>query len=212
MLKSWFEDIDSYFDRDPAARTRLEVLLCYPGFHALATYRLAHWLWNARLKLLARAMTNIARMMTGVEIHPAAIIGKRFFIDHGTGVVIGETARIGDDVTLYHDVTLGGTALSGEVRHPQLEDGVIVGAGAQLLGPIKVGKGARIGANAVVVHDVEAGATMVGIPARSVHASEEDFVKTFSAYGTPADTDDDLVAELEALKARVKALEEERAA
>lgn len=208
MLKSWFEDIDSYFARDPAARSRLEVLLCYPGFHALATYRLTHWLWHVRLRLLARALSNLARMMTGIEIHPAAVIGKHFFIDHGMGVVIGETARIGNDVTLYHDVTLGGTSLAEGVRHPQLGDGVIVGAGAQLLGPIKVGKGARIGANAVVVHDVPEGATMVGIPARSVHASEEAFVRTFAAYGTPSETDESLEAEIEALKARIAALEE----
>lgn len=211
MLKSWFEDIDSYFARDPSARSRLEVVLCYGGLHALALYRLTHFLWHLRLKLLARVLANIGRVFTGIEIHPAAIIGKRCFIDHGTGVVIGETAQIGDDVTLYHDVTLGGTSWAQGIRHPQIEDGVIVGAGAQLLGPIRIGKGARIGANAVVVHDVPEGATMVGIPARSVHASEEECVKTFTAYGTPSDTDESFEAQLETLKARVAALEEKRA-
>ena len=214
MLKSWFEDIDSYFDRDPAVRSRLEVVLCYPGFHAIAIYRLTHWLWNHKLKLLARATANLARMLTGIEIHPGATIGKRLFIDHGLGVVIGETAKVGDNVTIYHDVTLGGTSLKQEIRHPQIEDDVIIGAGAQLLGPIQVGKGARIGANAVVVKDVEAGTTMVGIPARAVHASQTEFVKTFSAYGTPDETDDsldDLVTDLSekvvSLQERIEALE-----
>ena len=207
MLKSWFEDIDSYFARDPAARSRLEVVLCYAGFHAIAVYRLSHWLWNKRLRLLSRILSNLARMLTGIEIHPAATIGNHFFIDHGMGVVIGETARIGNDVTLYHDVTLGGISWAEGVRHPQLEDGVIVGAGAQILGPVQVGRGARIGANAVVVHDVPEGATMVGIPARSVHASEEDFAKTFAAYGTPSETDESLEGEMEALKKRIEKLE-----
>lgn len=214
MLKSWFEDIDSYFDRDPAVRSRLEVALCYPGFHAVAVYRLAHWLWTRRLKLLARGLANIARVFTGIEIHPGARIGRRLFIDHGIGVVIGETARIGDNVTMYHDVTLGGTSWAEGVRHPQVEDDVIIGAGAQLLGPITIGKGARIGANAVVVKDVAADTTMVGIPARAVHASQSEFVKTFSAYGTPAETEDSLdmlVAELSAtveqLRTRIEALE-----
>lgn len=207
MFKTWFEDIDSYFDRDPAVRSRIEVVLCYPGFHAVATYRLTHWLWNHHLKLLARTLANISRIMTGIEIHPGASIGKHLFIDHGLGVVIGETAKIGDNVTIYHDVTLGGTSWKEGIRHPQVDDEVIIGAGAQLLGPIAIGKGARIGANAVVVKDVEPGATMVGIPARAVHASQTEFVKTFSAYGTPTDDDDSLEMELEALKARVAALE-----
>ncbi len=207
MLKSWFEDIDSYFDRDPAARSRIEVLLCYSGFHALATYRLTHWLWQKRLKLLARAMANLARMGTGIEIHPAATIGKCLFIDHGHGVVIGETASIGGNVTIYHDVTLGGTSWQEGVRHPQVQDEVIIGAGAQILGPITIGKGARIGANAVVVRPVAENATMVGIPAREVHASETEFVQTFAAYGTPEAIEENIEQELETLKARVEALE-----
>lgn len=160
------EDIRSVFDRDPAARNTLEVLFHYPGLHAVWFHRLSHKLWRWRLYWLARFVSNIARWLTGIEIHPGARIGRRFFIDHGMGVVIGETAEIGDDVTLYHGVTLGGTSWNKGKRHPTLKDGVVIGAGAKVLGPVTVGEQARIGSNAVVVRDVPAKATMVGIPAR----------------------------------------------
>lgn len=186
MFKRIIDYIASIRARDPAAHHALEVLLCYPGVHAVAVYRVAHMLWNWRLKLAARLLAYAGRIITGIEIHPAARIGRRLFIDHGFGVVIGETASVGDDVTIYHDVTLGGTALHHGVRHPQVGDGVIIGAGAQLLGPISVGDNARIGSNAVVVADVAAGATVVGVPARPV---DEQRAKDalFQAYGTPSD-------------------------
>lgn len=162
------EDIDAVFNRDPAARNSLEVILTYPGIHALILHRGAHCLWQNEQKLAARALSYGSRIITGIEIHPAAIIGKRFFIDHGVGVVIGETAEIGDDVTLYHGVTLGGVSQNNGKRHPTLEDGVTVGAGAKVLGPFTVGKNAKIGSNAVVVKPVPANATMVGSAARMI--------------------------------------------
>ncbi|MGM8899150.1 MULTISPECIES: serine O-acetyltransferase [unclassified Psychrobacter] len=162
------EDIDAVFNRDPAARNSLEVILTYPGIHALILHRGAHCLWQNEQKLAARVVSYGSRIMTGIEIHPAAKIGKRFFIDHGVGVVIGETAEIGNDVTLYHGVTLGGVSWNNGKRHPTLEDGVIVGAGAKVLGPFTVGKNAKIGSNAVVVKPVPAGATMVGSAARMI--------------------------------------------
>ncbi len=164
MFKHLREEIDSVKARDPAARSSLEVLLLYPGLHAVLFYRVAHWLWVRKFLFLGRAISQTARWLTGIEIHPGATIGKRFFIDHGMGVVIGETAEIGDDVMLYQAVTLGGTALTAIKRHPTVEDGVIVGAGAKVLGAITLGKGSRVGANAVVVKDVPAGATVVGVP------------------------------------------------
>nr|WP_227430464.1 serine O-acetyltransferase [Psychrobacter sp. I-STPA6b] len=164
------EDIQAVFDRDPAARHSLEVLLTYPGIHALILHRGAHCLWQHDFKFMARSVSYGSRMLTGIEIHPAAKIGKRFFIDHGMGVVIGETAEIGDDVTLYHGVTLGGVSWNTGKRHPTLEDGVVVGAGAKILGPFTVGKNAKIGSNAVVVKPVPAGATMVGSAARMITA------------------------------------------
>lgn len=163
------EDIQAVFERDPAARNTLEVLLTYPGVHALLMHRVAHAMWQHDHKGLARAVSFGNRFFTGIEIHPAAKIGRRFFIDHGMGVVIGETAEIGDDVTLYHGVTLGGVSLSEGKRHPTLEDGVVVGAGAKVLGDFTVGKYAKIGSNAVVVKEVPAGATMVGSAARLIH-------------------------------------------
>ena len=162
------EDIEAVFNRDPAARNSLEVILTYPGIHALILHRGAHCLWQNEQKLAARVISYGSRIVTGIEIHPAAKIGKRFFIDHGVGVVIGETAEIGNDVTLYHGVTLGGVSWNNGKRHPTLEDGVIVGAGAKVLGPFTVGKGAKIGSNAVVVKAVPAGATMVGSAARMI--------------------------------------------
>ena len=170
-LRWWnrlLEDIDCVFDRDPAARNRLEVCLTYPGVHALLAHRVAHWLWQRRCKLLARYIGAFTRWLTLVEIHPGARIGRRFFIDHGAGVVIGETTLIGNDVTLYHSVTLGGTSWDKGKRHPTLRDGVVVGAGAKILGPISIGKGARVGANSVVVKDVPDEMSVVGIPGRVV--------------------------------------------
>ena len=166
MFKRIWEDIGCVFGRDPAVRSRIEVFFCYPGFHALLFYHVSHWLWQSGFRLLGRFVSHVGRMVTGIEIHPGAQIGRRLFIDHGMGVVIGETSVIGDDVTLYHHVTLGGVTWSPGKRHPTVGDGVVMGAGAQVLGPITVGRDARIGANAVVLKDVPPGATMVGIPAR----------------------------------------------
>jgi serine O-acetyltransferase len=158
------EDIKSIFERDPAARSVIEVLLSYPGLHAIWGHRLAHWLWKHNLKLLARLLSQLMRALTGIEIHPGATIGRRFFIDHGMGVVIGETAEVGDCVTLYHGVTLGGTSLNKGKRHPTLQDNVVVGAGAKILGAIEVGQNSRIGANAVVVKPVPPDSVVVGVP------------------------------------------------
>lgn len=167
------EDIDCVFHRDPAARSRLEVLTTYPGVHAILMQRLAHRLWKIRLCYLARLISWFARLLTNIDIHPGATIGNRFFIDHGAGVVIGETAEIGDDVTLYHGVTLGGTTWNKGKRHPTLGDGVIVGAGAKILGAITLGNQVRVGANSVVVRDVPAHRTVVGIPGKIVLRTEE---------------------------------------
>jgi serine O-acetyltransferase len=166
------DDIRMAFERDPAARSTLEVLICYPGLHAVWFYRLGHWLWRHRLYLLGRLVSHVGRWMTGIEIHPGATIGRRFFIDHGMGVVIGETTEIGDDVTLYHGVTLGGTTWEKTKRHPTLEDGVIVGAGAKILGPITIGEHSRIGSNSVVLRDIPAHSTVVGIPGTVVGKAE----------------------------------------
>lgn len=166
MFNHLKEDISIVFDRDPAARTHFEILTTYPGVHALILHRFSHWLWKTRLYWLGRAFSHIGRFLTGIEIHPGATIGNRVFIDHGMGVVIGETAVIGDDCTLYHGVTLGGTSWNKGKRHPTLEQGVVIGAGAKVLGPITIGKNAKIGSNAVVVKDVPENATAVGIPAR----------------------------------------------
>ena len=192
FFKTFREDIDAFLARDPAARSRAEVVLCYPGFHALVFFRLSSRAWRGNWHLLGRLVSHVGKILTGVEIHPGARIGRRLVIDHGTGVVIGETAEIGDDVTLYHAVTLGGIApavdsgLQVDVkRHPTLEDGAIIGSGAQVLGPIIVGKGARVGANAVVTKDVPAGVTAVGIPARVVMPQDKEKAKEFVAYGTP---------------------------
>ncbi|MHB9019110.1 MAG: serine O-acetyltransferase [Burkholderiales bacterium] len=162
------EDVACVFDRDPAARSTLEVVSIYPGVHALILYRLAHALWQCELRYGGRFISFIARMLTQIDIHPGAAIGRRFFIDHGCGVVIGETAEIGDDVTLYHGVTLGGTTWNAGKRHPTLGDGVVVGAGAKILGPVNIGRNARIAANSVVIEDVAAEMTVVGIPGRMV--------------------------------------------
>jgi len=158
------EDVDAAIAHDPAVQSRTEVVLAYPGLHAIWSHRVAHHLWGTEHRLAARLLSQTARAITGIEIHPGATIGRRFFIDHGMGVVIGETAEVGDDVMLYHDVTLGGRSLAKVKRHPTVEDGVTIGAGARVLGPITIGKGAQVGANAVVVHDVPAGSIVVGIP------------------------------------------------
>lgn len=168
MFRRIRDDIRSVFERDPAARSTLEVLLTYPGLHAVWSHRIAHFLWGLRLKLLARLLSQLTRWFSGIEIHPGATIGERFFIDHGMGVVIGETAEIGADCTLYHGVTLGGTSWEKTKRHPTLGNNVVVGAGAKILGPILIGDNARVGSNSVVVKDVPAGATVVGIPGRVV--------------------------------------------
>ncbi len=199
------EDIQSVFDRDPAARSVWEVVTCYPGFHALMLHRFAHWFWSHGLKWPGRFTSHLARWFTGIEIHPGATIGRRFFIDHGMGVVIGETAQIADDVTLYHGVTLGGTSWNKGKRHPTLEDGVVVGAGAKVLGPVTVHAGAKVGSNAVVVKDVPAGATAVGIPARIIEEEgaqrrEEQAAKLgFSAYAVTGGDEDPLSKALNGL-------------
>jgi serine O-acetyltransferase len=196
MFARFREDISCVFDRDPAARTTWEVLTCYPGFHALTLHRFAHWLWGHRLRWLARLTSHFGRWITGIEIHPGATIGRRVFIDHGMGVVIGETAEIADDCTLYHGVTLGGTSWNKGKRHPTLRSGVVIGAGAKVLGPITVGEGAKVGSNAVVVRDVPAGATAVGIPARIVEPGrdqvrhEKAVQMGFSAYAVSRDEGD----------------------
>jgi len=183
------EEIAVVFERDPAARNTWEVVTCYPGFHALLMHRLAHALWDMRLRWLARLTSHLGRWLTGIEIHPGAQIGRRFFIDHGMGVVIGETSEIGDDCTLYHGVTLGGTSWNKGKRHPTLGDNVVVGAGAKILGPITIGAGARIGSNAVVVKSVPPGATAIGIPARVVEKDAGDKAG-FSAYAVGSDMND----------------------
>ncbi|OQX85051.1 MAG: serine O-acetyltransferase [Candidatus Omnitrophica bacterium 4484_70.2] len=160
------EDIQTAFREDPAARNTWEVILCYPGLHAIWFYRIAHWFWKKNFKNLARFISHIARFLTGIEIHPGARIGRRFFIDHGMGVVIGETAEIGDDVLIYQGVVLGGVSREKKKRHPTVGNNVVIGAGAILLGPIKVGEGAKIGAGSVVINDVPAYSTVVGVPAR----------------------------------------------
>jgi serine O-acetyltransferase len=168
MLTTLREDVASVLQRDPAAHHWLEVMLFYPGLHAVWLHRLAHWLWRTHLRLLALAVAQLTRWLTGIEIHPAARIGPRLFIDHGMGVVIGETAEVGSDVTIYHGVTLGGVSLSRGKRHPTIEDHVVIGAGAKVLGAITVGSHSRIGANAVVVKDVEPERVVVGVPGREV--------------------------------------------
>jgi len=217
-FKNLREEIDTVLSKDPAARSTLEVIFCYPGFHSLVFHRVSHWLWTRKWLLLGRFVSHLGRLFTGIEIHPGAKIGRRFFIDHGMGVVIGETAEIGDDVTLYQGVTLGGTSLHHDKRHPTLADGVIVGSGAQILGGFTVGRDARVGANAVVLAEVPPGATVVGIPAKPVGAPRPVAAKTvsdFLPYGTPCDEIPDPVArvlnglldEVQSLRARLQQVE-----
>lgn len=225
MFKNLREDIASIFERDPAARTAWEVLTCYPGLHAVYLHKLAHWFWTHGLRWLGRATSHVGRMLTGVEIHPGACIGRRLFIDHGMGVVIGETAELADDVTLYHGVTLGGTSWSKGKRHPTLERGVVVGAGAKILGPITIGAGAKVGSNAVVVKDVPPGATVVGVPGRIVEDGTRRQEARFAAYAVVQGQDDpyataihtlaehshELEAAVAALSAKLEKLEAELA-
>jgi serine O-acetyltransferase len=219
-FKNLREEIDATLTRDPAARSRLEVVLCYPGFQALLFHRAAHWLWQRRWHLAGRFVAHLGRILTAIDIHPGATIGKRLFIDHGIGLVVGETAEIGDDCTLYQGVTLGGTRPSvdqaGQKRHPTLGNGVIVSSNAQILGPFKVGDGARIGAAAVVLREVPPGATMVGNPARQVarRSPSADTRPAFEPYGITVDIPDPiaralngLVDEVASLRARVAELE-----
>ncbi|MPQ69831.1 MULTISPECIES: serine O-acetyltransferase [Pseudomonas] len=199
MFERLREDIQSVFHRDPAARNAFEVLTCYPGLHAIWLHRLGHALWGMGWKWLARVVSNFGRWLTGIEIHPGAKVGRRFFIDHGMGIVIGETAEIGDDVTIYQGVTLGGTSWNKGKRHPTLEDGVVVGAGAKVLGPFTVGAGAKVGSNAVVTKAVPAGATVVGIPGRIIMKADDQVEAKrkamaekigFDAYGVSEDMPD----------------------
>jgi serine O-acetyltransferase len=205
MFQRLREDIACVFDRDPAARSTWEVVTCYPGFHAITLHRVSHWLWHARFRWVARMLSHFTRWVTGIEIHPGATIGRRVFIDHGMGVVIGETAEIKDDCTLYHGVTLGGTSWNKGKRHPTLEKGVVIGAGAKVLGPITLYEGAKVGSNAVVVRDVPPGATAVGIPARIIEGGqaavrEEKAERMgFSAYAVTRNEDDPLAQAIHGL-------------
>lgn len=216
-FKTILNDIDAVIARDPATKSRLEALLCSAGLQATIAYRGCHWLWEHNLRLVARVLAQLVRFLTGVEIHPAARIGKRFFIDHGMGVVIGETTEIGNNVTLYHGVTLGGVTVFGKngkvtaKRHPTLGNNVVVGAGAQVLGPIKIGNDVKIGANAVVLKSVANGQTVVGVPAHETlktHAKD----KSFMAYGVCALDKDPVECRLEQLEAEIKSLRSEQTA
>jgi serine O-acetyltransferase len=207
MFNSLFDQVDSIIVRDPAARNRLEVITCYPGLHAVWIHRVSHGLWNLGLKWIARLLSMLARFITGIEIHPGAKIGRRVFLDHGLGIVIGETTELGDDCTIYQGVTLGGTSLyKGVKRHPTLGKGVVISAGAKVLGGFTVGDGARVGSNAVVLKEIPAGATAVGIPARILHpdlpqaSTPDSKVKEyFSAYGVTPNVDDPVSMALKGL-------------
>ncbi len=217
MFEKIREDLRVVFERDPAARSTFEILTTYPGVHAVVIHRASHRLWLFGAKWLARMLSYFGRWLTGIEIHPGAVIGRRFFIDHGMGVVIGETSVIGDDCTLYHGVTLGGTSWQKGKRHPTLQDDVVVGAGAKVLGPIVIGQGARIGSNAVVVRDVPDNSTVVGVPGRLIER-QRDAVDTehrekiatkmgFDAYGATSDAPDPVAHEINCMLAHVHVLE-----
>ncbi|WP_250658509.1 serine O-acetyltransferase [Alkalimarinus coralli] len=216
MFSGIKEDIESVFERDPAARNTFEVLTNYPGLHALLFHRLAHALWNSGLMWLARIVSTFSRWLTGIEIHPGARIGRRFFIDHGMGVVIGETTIIGDDVTLYQGVTLGGTSWNKGKRHPTLGNNVVVGAGAKVLGPFEVGDNAKIGSNAVVTKQVPEGATVVGIPGRIIVASPDDEQRRkkmaekigFDAYGVSEEMPDPVARSIRSMLDHMHAVDE----
>ena len=211
------EDIDCVFGRDPAARTRFEVLTTYPGIHAVLMHRLSHSLWRHGYQWLARVLSNLARWLTGIEIHPGAQIGRRFFIDHGMGVVIGETAVIGDDCTLYHGVTLGGTSWEKGKRHPTLGRDVVVGAGAKVLGPINIGDHSRIGSNAVVVKSVPPKSTVVGVPGRMIQIKSDEHAERraavaerigFDAYGATRDAPDPVAHAINCMLDHIHAVDE----
>ena len=198
MLKKIKEDLSIVFERDPAARSYLEILTTYPGVHAILFHRIAHRIWKIKLFWLGRLISHISRFLTGIEIHPGAVIGSRFFIDHGMGVVIGETSVIGDDCTIYHGVTLGGTSWKQGKRHPTLENKVVVGAGAKILGPITICSGAKIGSNAVVVKDIPKNVVAVGIPARIVQDTENK-VNAFRPYAVGKDEADPMIKSIQSL-------------
>jgi serine O-acetyltransferase len=224
MLNALFDEVDSIIARDPAARHRWEVITCYPGLHAVWLHRVAHFLWKSGLQWVARFWSMLARLLTGIEIHPGAKIGRRVFLDHGLGIVIGETTEIGDDCTIYQGVTLGGTSLyKGVKRHPTLGKGVVISAGAKVLGGFTVGDGARVGSNAVVLKEIPAGATAVGVPARILHpdlpsssngSDVNDKKAYFFAYGITPNVDDPVSMALKGLidatleqEAKIKLLE-----
>lgn len=218
MWKQFKDEFACIFERDPAAQSYFEIITTYPGVHALLAHRLSHWLWNRRLRWIARFISALMRWWSGIEIHPGATIGRRFFIDHGTGVVIGETAVIGDDCTLYHGVTLGGTSWKKGKRHPTLGNGVVIGAGAKVLGPITVGDGARIGSNSVVLRNVPAGATVVGIPGHVVGSdrSEQETRRQalasrlgFDAYGLTPDLPDPVAHAVNHMLDHIQGLDEQ---
>ena len=219
MFETIKEEIQVVFERDPAARSVLETVLTCPGFQAILVHRFNHWLWNQKLFLLARLSAHLVRFLTGIEIHPGATIGRRFFIDHGMGIVIGETSEIGDDCSIYHGVTLGGTTWQKGKRHPTLENNVVVGAGAKILGPVTIGAGARIGCNAVVVKDIPMGATVVGVPGHIV-VKKDDMDKTaqreamakrigFDAYAERKDMPDPIQNALDSILDHMHKVDEE---
>jgi len=219
MFERIREDISCVFERDPAARNTFDVLTTYPGIHAVMMHRLSHWLWRHGLKWLARVMSNIARWYTGIEIHPGAALGRRFFIDHGMGVVIGETTEIGDDCTIYHGVTLGGTSWDKGKRHPTLCNNVVIGAGAKVLGPIVIGEGVRIGSNAVVLKAVPDGMTVVGVPGRLVTAARVAVTPDakrqaiarkmgFDAYGATSDMPDPVATAVNGILDHIHVMDE----
>ena len=204
-FKSFLAELDTIIKRDPATSGRLEAFLCSSGYHGILFYRLAHYLWKKNWRLSARLISQVGRFFTGVEIHPGAQIGKNFFIDHGMGTVIGETAVIGNNVTMYHGVTLGGISCQGGKRHPTIEDNVIIGSGAQILGPITVGKNAKVGANATVVKDVMSNTTVVGVAAHKTEAKKS---SEFEAYGINLKVQDPYDKQIQELQKRLKELEE----
>jgi len=209
MFNQLRQEIATIFERDPAARSSWEVLTCYPGLHAIYFHKLSRRLWTWELRWLARLVSHFARWLTGIEIHPGATIGRRVFIDHGMGVVIGETAEVGDDTTLYHGVTLGGTTWNKGKRHPTLGKGVVVGAGAKILGPVRIGDGAKVGSNAVVVKDVPDEATVVGVPGRIVEASAgAPAARRFAAYAVVQNQDDPYAKAINEMVAHTHELEE----
>ena len=209
MFRQLRADIGCILERDPAARSRWEVLTCYPGLHALYIHKLARWFWSHGMRWLGRFTSHLGRWLTGIEIHPGARVGRCVFIDHGMGVVIGETAEVGDGCTIYQGVTLGGTSLyRGEKRHPTLGEGVVVGAGAKILGGFTVGAGARIGANSVVVKEVPAGATVVGIPGRIVEEHASQTAERFAAYAVVQEQDDPYAKAIQQLVEHSQELEQ----